>query len=65
MEALLGITMTVVMAIIGWAFNVHGRISVMESRYEDLVKLIESKFDDLDARLERMERKMWNGGSHS
>ena len=63
MEFLLGLTMTVVMAVIGWAFNIHSRLSVVETRHQALLDLIGSKFDDLGRRLERIEHKLWNGGS--
>lgn len=55
--------MTVVMAVIGWAFNINSRLSVVEAKHQALMELIESKFDDLGRRLERIEHKLWNGGS--
>lgn len=54
-----------VLGIFGWAFQVSNRVSVLETRYEDLVVLINEKFDGLDPkftavtdRLSRIERGM-------
>jgi len=57
-EALLGILGTTFLAVIGWTIQLGTRVSVTESKYEDLLVLIDSKFEDLDKRLERIERAM-------
>lgn len=48
--------------IISWALQLGTRISVVESRWEDLEeflnRLLDSKFDDVSRRLERIERSM-------
>lgn len=60
LEALIGILGTACLAIIGWAFNINSKVSVLEQRDNDLkdamTQLIESRFDSTDSRLDRIER---------
>lgn len=61
-----------ILGIFGWAFTLNSRMSVQETetanlketngaKLDSLKELFETKFDDMDTRLERIERHVLNG----
>ena len=53
-------------AIIGgvvWAVRLEGRVNTAIQRHEDLKELINTKFDAIEQRLDRIERAL-NGALH-
>jgi hypothetical protein len=48
--------------IIGWAVQLNSRVSVIESQWKDLEtfldRIMDSKFEDIARRLDRIERSM-------
>lgn len=60
LEAVVGILGTAVLGIFGWAFQLSNRVSVIETEYEGLQALINSKFDEVNRRLARIEHGMNN-----
>ena len=62
-NALLGILTTAFLAIVGWAFNLESRMTILTQKHEDLRELINSRFDGSDGRLDRIERSL-NGALH-
>lgn len=53
------------LAVVGWAAKLSNRVTALEAHREDLTTLINTRFDDVDRRLARIERVM-NGklGDH-
>lgn len=51
---------TLVAAAVG-AIHLNSKTDVQEQRHLDLVTLINTQFEHLDTRLERLERKVLNG----
>jgi hypothetical protein len=47
-----------VIGVVVWAFRLEGRINTNEQRHLDLKELINTRFDALDRRLERVERTL-------
>ena len=46
------------LAVFGWAFHLNSAVDVLETKHEDLIVLINTKFDDLSRRLDRIEHKL-------
>jgi hypothetical protein len=66
-ETILGTILGFLGTLVGtvvWAIRLEGRVNAAEVRATDLKELIESKFDDLDTRLDRMERSMNGHTTH-
>lgn len=66
--ALIGALTTVVLALAGWGVRLESKTNVNKQQHEDLLKLIDAKFetafvrfDTLDRRIERLERHVLNG----
>lgn len=57
-ETVVGVLTTGFLGVVAWAFQLGTRMSVAESKYEDLVTLINTKFDEVNRRLGRIERVM-------
>lgn len=47
LSTVVGILGTAVLAVIGWAFQLNSDLNVQKQRHEDLLKLIDTKFDAL------------------
>lgn len=60
MEYVIGFLSTVLVASFGFAFSMNAKVNVLETRHEDLLLLINSKFDGVNQRLDRIERS-FNG----
>lgn len=58
LETAVGVLSTVVLGVVGWAITLGNRVSVLESKREDLMLLINEKFDALNKRLDRLEVSM-------
>ena len=56
LETLVGIFGAAFIGAIGWAVQISSRVSTIETKHPDLVELLETRFDDIDRRLERIER---------
>ena len=50
--------------VIVWALRLEGRINTADQKYLDLKELINTKFDSVSDRLERIERSL-NGYLHA
>ena len=57
-ETITGVIATMSFAVLGWAVSLTNRVSVLESRDKDFVTLIESKFTEVNRRLDRIEKAM-------
>lgn len=57
-EAILGTMGAAFLAVFGWAFSLQNRLIVVETEYEGLKELINSKFAGVEQRLERIEQAM-------
>lgn len=60
-ETMLGTLITLVVALIGWGARLEIKVATTAQQHEDLKELINSKFDGMDKRLERIERHVLNG----
>lgn len=56
LEYLIGFLGTALLGVIGWAFQLSSRVSVLEQQHVDLKELINTRFDSVDIRLERIEK---------
>lgn len=57
-ETTTGVLGTALVGIGAWVIQLGTRVSVTESRYLDLVTLINSRFDEQGRRLDSIERAM-------
>lgn len=55
---ILGGLVTTVMAAFGWVNNIQSRVNVLEQQHDDLKELINTRFDDISRRLDRVERSL-------
>lgn len=55
LDGLLGI---VVMGIIGWAFSISNRVSVLEADKSSIREFIKIQFDDVKRRIKSLENKI-------
>ena len=58
LEAVVGILGTAVIGVFGWAFQLSNRVSVIEAENEGLRELINTKFAEVNRRLDRIEEKL-------
>lgn len=58
LEAVVTVLGTALFGVVGWAFQLSNRVSVVEVQRADLEKLINARFDDMARRLGRIERGM-------
>lgn len=58
LETLVGIFGAAFLGAIGWAVQISSRISTIETKHPSLIELIETRFDAVDQRLDRIERGM-------
>lgn len=61
METIVGILGAATIGALGWVNHLGNRTSILETRQEDLLLLIETKLNNIDDRLRRIERKVLNG----
>lgn len=54
-EVILGLFSAIMLAAFGFVVQVNSKVAKVEAKNEDLVALIEAKFEGLDRRLERIE----------
>ena len=47
-----------IVGIFGWTIQIGNRVSVTEIKQEDLVTLINTRFDAVDNRLDRIEERL-------
>ena len=55
LETIVGVLATFVLGIGGWAVSLNAKVSVLESRHEDLLTLIASKFDGMSEQLDNLQ----------
>jgi plastocyanin domain-containing protein len=58
LETAVGILGTAVIGVFGWAFQLSNRVSVIEAENEGLRELINTKFAEVNRRLDRIEEKL-------
>ena len=58
LEVLISIVGMGLLGVIGWAFTLNSRVSVLEADKVSLKELIDSKLDNITTRLDRIERKL-------
>lgn len=67
-EAIVAVVGTISTGVSGWALktvvNLSSRVAVLERAQDDQLTLIESKIDNLDKRLERIEKAL-NGNLYT
>lgn len=57
-EAITGVLGAMVIGLVGWAVHVSNDVAVLKSENEGLQRLMETRFDALEQRLERIESKI-------
>lgn len=55
MNAIIGVIGLAVVGIIGWAFQMGSRVSVVEADQKSLATLINTRFEDVNHRFDRLE----------
>ena len=50
------LTIAAVVGVVGWVFKLGDRVTILERDQKGLVELINTRFDTVDDRLERIER---------
>ena len=58
LETVVSVLSAFVLGIGAWAVTLNAKVSVLESRHQDLLTLIESKFDGVTNRLESMQETL-------
>lgn len=61
LETLVGLLGTALLGVLGWAFQLQNRVTIIETQQDNLVTLINTRFDAVENRLERIEEKIWSG----
>jgi hypothetical protein len=54
-EIIAGLMGTAIFGALGWAVNLSSRVTVIETQQMDLRTLIESRFEEVNRRLEKIE----------
>jgi hypothetical protein len=64
----IGPIVTIALALIGWGARLETKVSLNRQQHDDLLKLIDARFDTMivrfdnfDKRMERVERHVLNG----
>lgn len=57
-EAIVGLLGTACFAVFGWAAHLSSRVTVIETQRDDLTVLINTKFEEVNRRLGRIESAM-------
>lgn len=57
-DAVIGILGLVMLGVVGWAFRISSRVSVLEADKHSLKELMMIQFDDVKRRLYEMEKKI-------
>lgn len=60
---LITFTLAALFAIVVWAVRLEGRVNGLHLMQDGLKELLSSRFDEIDSRLDRIERSM-NGHLH-
>lgn len=55
LETIVGLLSATGLGVIGWAIHLGSRVAVLEANEQSLKELIETRFDDVERRLERIE----------
>lgn len=58
LEAITATLGLAVLGVFGWAFQISNRVTKVETQIEDLPKLINTQFAEVNRRLSRIERGM-------
>lgn len=58
LETAVSILATLVLGIGAWAVSLNAKVSVLESRHQDLLTLIESKFDGVSKQLDNVQDEL-------
>ena len=58
LETIVGILGTAFLLVVGWTIQLGNRVSVTETKQMDLETLINTRFDAVDDRLDRIERSL-------
>lgn len=58
LSAFVGVIGAGLLAVVGWAFNLHSRVSVLEAEKISIRELIDAKLENITIRLDRIERKL-------
>ena len=58
LETVVSVLSALVIGIGAWAVTLNAKVSVLESRHQDLLTLIESKFDGMTDRLEAVQETL-------
>ena len=58
LETIVGILGTAFLLVVGWTIQLGNRVSITETKQKDLETLINTRFDAVDDRLDRIERSL-------
>jgi hypothetical protein len=58
LEAIIGLLGTALLGTLGWAVQLSSEVKIVKTEQEGLKELIEAKFDEVNRRLDRIERAM-------
>lgn len=58
LEAVTSLLGAGLLGVVGWAFQLSNRVSVIEANYDSLERLLEAKLSPIHQRLERIERSL-------
>ena len=58
LEAVVTFLGTAFLGALGWIFHLGTRVAIIETQYEGLQELINTRFDEVNRRLERIEHSM-------
>lgn len=58
LETVIGILSTAFFIVVGWSIQLGNRVTIVETKQEDLTELINRRFDFVEQRLGRIEDGM-------
>lgn len=64
LEALVSFLSAASLAILGWAFQLSKQVAVLEARDEDYKELVSAYFEQVNHRLDRIEKAMNGAFKH-
>lgn len=58
LTAIVGVLGAGLLGVIGWAFNINSSVEVLKTKHDGLITLIDTRFEEMNRRLDRIERAL-------
>lgn len=58
LTTIVGVIGAGLLGVIGWAFNINSSVEVLKTKHDGLITLIDTRFEEINRRLDRIERAL-------